>query len=214
MTIAQIAILTMFLSCQGQCIEGIGDPTERVVPLRNFHRQHGQRSVEYGHDDPNRYPKHVLDSQKFPLMSGRDIREVSASDEPTMTYRHKPGDGTTAAFGVAFHLHNWFDDIEVLRHKYATYGHGWALARTLNLSDIEFDLDVMVRCARDLGNDINPNGRPYHEHKGGLETFWKEFGGNRPVYFMNETYAHERHAKVQQMVAKDEAKYGSRYPSQ
>jgi hypothetical protein len=82
----------------------------------------------------------------------------------------------------------------------------------MNLSEIEHDLDVMVRCVRDLGNDANPNGRPYHEHKGDLETFRKTFDGKKPLYFLNDTYVHERHTQVHQMVARDEAKYGSNYP--
>jgi hypothetical protein len=126
----------------------------------------------------------------------------------------RPGDGNTAAFGVAFHLHNWFNDVDILRHKYATYGHGWAGAQTQQLAYIERALDLMVRCTRDLGNDADQYGDPYYEHKGGVKEFWKTFGGKRPLYFMNETYAHERHSLVQQMVASDEARYGSRYPSQ
>ncbi len=177
-------------------------------------RQFGQRTIEYGSSDPNSYPAYVLETQKFPLFSGRDIRGVSGSVDPLTNYLNRPGHGDTAAFGVAFHLHNWFNDIEIVRHKYATYGHGWPGAWMRNLSDIEGDLDLMVRCARSLGNDANPNGYPYYEHRGNAETFWKTFGGKKPLYFMNETYVRERHAQVQQLVARDEMKYGSRYPPQ
>jgi hypothetical protein len=32
----------------GQCVEGIGDPTERIVPLRTFKRRYGERDLSYG----------------------------------------------------------------------------------------------------------------------------------------------------------------------
>lgn len=199
-------------SQQGQCIEGIGDPTERVVPLRNFQRKFGVRTNEYGAHDYHSYPSHVLQSKKFPLWSGRDIRTVSGSNDPLMTYKETPGHGTTAEYGVAFHLHNWFHDTEGVRHKYATYGHGWHEALRINLTDISEDLDLLVRCARDLPNDRNLDDYPYHKHNGDIESFWKNFGGPKPLYFRNETYIRERHAALQRMVADDERKYGTRYP--
>jgi hypothetical protein len=184
-----------------------------VIPLRQFRRKYGERSLTYGTHDFKNYPQHVLESKKFPLWSGRDIRTVNGSGDPLMTYKHTPGHGTTAAYGVAYHLHNWFHDIEEVRHKYATYGHGWHEALKINLTDIQEDLDLLVRCARDLSNDINPNGYPYYEHlDGDVETFWKNFGGPKPLYFRNESYIRERHAALQRMVTADERKYGSRYP--
>jgi hypothetical protein len=147
------------------------------------------------------------------LWSGQDIRTVSGSEGPLITYKHTPGHGDTAAYGVAYHLHNWFNDVEVVRHKYATYGHGWDEALTIFLTDIEGDLDLLVRCARDLSNDINPKGYPYYEHNDGdVDAFWKNFGGPKPLYFRNVTYIRERHAALRRMVAEDERKYGSRYP--
>jgi hypothetical protein len=159
------------------------------------------------------YPKHVLESKKIPLWSGQDIRTVSGSEGPLMTYKHTPGHRDTAAYGVAYHLHNWFNDIEEVRHKYATYGHGWHEALRRNLSDIQEDLDLLVRCARDLSNDIKPNGSRFYEHNDGdVDAFWKNFGGPKPLYFRNVTYIRERHAALRRMVAEDERKYGSRYP--
>ncbi|KAL3920047.1 MAG: hypothetical protein SGILL_003454 [Bacillariaceae sp.] len=197
----------------GQCIEGIGDPTERVIPLRNYLRQFGQRSNEYGFNDYKNFPAHVKESGKYPLWSGRDIRGASGSDEPLTNYKDTPGHGKSAAYGVAFHLHNWFTDIELVRHKYATYGHGWDDARHINLTDIQEDLDLLVRCARGISNAANPDGYPYYEHNDDIDTFWKNLGGTRPLYFQNETYIHERHAMLQSIVASDERKYGTRYPA-
>lgn len=165
----------------------------------------------YGSQDYNKFPKRILDHGKFPLWSGRDIRTVSGSGDPLTNYNNKPGFGDTAAFGVAFHLHNWFQDFENVRHKYATYAHGSETAKIIPLSEIEGDIDVLVRCARDFPNDLNPGGKKYYEHNGDIESFWKNFGGPKPLYFRNETYVYERHAALQSMVADDERKYGSKY---
>jgi hypothetical protein len=70
-----------------------------------------------------------------------------------------------------------------------------------------------VRCTNSYGNDVNPAGYPYYEHGGDdtLESWWRNFGGNRPIYFVNDTYVQERHVLVQKIVKDDEAKYGSWY---
>ena len=103
-------------------MDGIGDPTERILPKRNFKRQYGSRTSEYGLYDPNEYPQHVLDSGRFPLWSSRDIREVAGSANGLTEYTNTDTSNVLLA-SVAYHLHNWFDDIAVLRNKYATYGH-------------------------------------------------------------------------------------------
>jgi hypothetical protein len=184
-----------------------------VIPLRKHLRQYGERDAEYGAHDSDRYPQHVKDSNRYPLFSGRDIRQVHGSHDPLTNYKYMPGHGSTAAYGVAFHLHNWFNDLEATRNKYATYGHAWEPARTVKLSRIQEDLDLIVRCTNGYGNDVNPKGYPYYEHGENLESWWKTFAGTRPIYFMNDTYVQERHVLVQNMVKKDEAKYGSWYES-
>jgi hypothetical protein len=206
--------VTPFLDLKkGQCIEGIGNPSERVVPLRKFRGKYGERTATYGMSDYKNYPKHVLESKKFPLWSGHDIRTVSGTGDLLTTYKQTPGHGVTAAYGVAYHLHNWFDDLETLRHKYATNGEGQKSAWTKHLSDIEKDLDLMVKCVRNLPNNISTNHHSYFEHTDAdVGAFWKNFGGPRPLYFRNETYVRERHSAVRRMVAEDESKYGSRYP--
>ena len=60
-----------------------------------------------------------MDSKRFPLWDGRDIREVNGNDIGLTNYVHpyNDGHGTSAAYGTAYHLHNWFNDLDVLRHK-------------------------------------------------------------------------------------------------
>ncbi|KAI2501943.1 hypothetical protein MHU86_12496 [Fragilaria crotonensis] len=43
----------------GQCVHGIGDPTERIVPLRTHDRQYGERHDSYGMDNMEEYPEAV-----------------------------------------------------------------------------------------------------------------------------------------------------------
>jgi hypothetical protein len=43
------------------------------------------------------------------------------------------------------------------------------------------------------------------------EKEWIEFGGNRPIYFMNQSYVQYRNQFVQQLLKVDESKYGSIY---
>jgi hypothetical protein len=198
---------------KGQCIEGIGDPTERLVPLRNFRRKYGEGTDIYGLRSYNNFPRHILESKKFPLWSGHDIRTVIGTRERLTTYNDTPGHGKTAAYGVAYHLHNWFEDLEPVRRKYATYGHALREASTMQLSQIGNDLDLTVKCVHSLPNDINTGRHSYYEHvDGDVEAFWKKFGGPKPLYFRNETYIRERHAAVRRMVEADEKIHGSRYP--
>ena len=43
------------------------------------------------------------------------------------------------------------------------------------------------------------------------EKEWIQFGGNRPIYFMNQSYVKKRNALVQQLLKIDENKYDSIY---
>lgn len=57
---------------------------------------------------------------------------------------------------VAYHLHNWFNDLNVLRNNYATYAHfdrEWANGSGEKLSEINREIDLVVHGGRMLGND-------------------------------------------------------------
>jgi hypothetical protein len=213
----------------GSCILGVGDPSGRVTPERT-HRAPGRdsktvghRTGEWGMHDSKKYPQDVIENDRIPLWDGRDIRETHGSNENLLNYvdAHKNGHGKTAVFGTAYHLHNWFKDMEVLRDKFATYGHADSDARTTPLSKMEGDVNLLVRCARSLGNDVTGKGAPktldeYYENnellpKGmeGGKIF--SLGGNRPIYFQNRTYVEERHTLLQEIVRADEGKHGTVY---
>jgi hypothetical protein len=190
----------------GQCVEGIGDPTERVVPLRNYQRMYGERHETFGRFRLDQYPDNVLKSGRYPLFNGPDIRTVVGDRGMPYTWKNNNDHGTIAAYGVAYHFHNWFSDLSDLRRKYLTYAHGDVDIMQKTLSQAGEDLDLFVRCVRDIGNEANPNSwkRDYYE-KG-----W-EIKGPRPIFFRNRTYTNRRHNLVQKMVYKDEAMYGSSY---
>lgn len=190
----------------GQCIEGIGDPTERVVPLRNHNRQWGERSQEYGQRNKDIYPEAVKASNRYPLFNGPDIRTTHGDRGMPYNFKERPGEHETNAYGVAYHFHNWFADIKSLRHKYLTYAHGDQNIMQKTLSQAGPDNDVFVRCARSLGNTANPNDWANEYYLDGKIT-----KGPRPIFFLNETYCDERHELIKRMVGEDEALYGSGY---
>ena len=206
----------------GACLVGVGDPSGRVTPERDM-KTIGHRTDEWGAADYHKYPQDVIDNNRFPLWDGRDIREVNGSDEALLNFKDKDenGHGKTAVFGTAYHLHNWFKDMEVLRHKFATYGHFHDDAKTIPLSKIGEDIDIAVRCVRGIGNveatEEMQNPRPYYENNTLLPEGEKELfslKGNRPIFFKDRTYVEQRHALVQEMVRADEAKYGTIYENE
>jgi hypothetical protein len=188
----------------GECVEGIGDPTERVVPLRTHLRQYGDRHQSYGRYDANVFPNETKESNRYPLYNGPDIR-VNAGARSAHDIMEKPGNPDTAVYGVAYHLHNWFDDFKTLRHKYKTYAHGVREGtEKMTVSQLQDDLDAFVRCMKDLGNDANPEGEKYYPN--GWETT-----GPRPIFFLNKTYTNERHEYTKEMLIQDEKLHGSSY---
>jgi hypothetical protein len=190
----------------GHCVEGIGDPTERVVPLRMISRSWGERSMKYGLLSNIQYPEQVLKSGLNPLFSGPDIRTVHGDRGPPENFKDRPDDHDTAAYGVAYHFHNWFKDGATIRNKYLTYAHAGEDVEEKTLSQLSGDMDIFVRCAKGLDNDANPNDNMEEIYFEG----WK-IEGPRPIYFLNKTYSHARHADAIRMMEADEEKYGTSY---
>jgi hypothetical protein len=63
----------------GECVEGIGDPTERVVPLRTYLRPYGDRHASYGSHDAKVFPNETKEFNRYPLYNGPDIRVVAGA---------------------------------------------------------------------------------------------------------------------------------------
>jgi hypothetical protein len=189
----------------GQCVDGIGDPTERIVPLRTHERMYGERDELYGKTNNMEFPEAVHKSGRYPLFTGPDIRTVHG--DRGLLYSPKPWIADeTAVFGAAYHLHNWFADLKAIRHKYQTYAHGDDGALQKTLSQITGDLDISVRCAKELDGEVNGEDTPFHPHG-------KTTKGPRPIFFLNKTYSEGRHKLLRKMVREDELKYGTSYDS-
>ena len=181
----------------GECIESIGDPRGRPTPKRKYEGVRGERVSGWGMKSPTDYPEDVIKNGSYPLANGADMRIGAANYA-----RHQAGHIVTG-----YHFHNFFASMVDLRHKYLTYGHPVLRAKTATLSEIHSgDVDLMVRCARDLPNSAHLESEGKW-NEAGLD----EYNGLRPIFFYNETYRRERHMKLKRMIADDERIYGSIY---
>ena len=229
----------------GNCVLGVGDEQGRATPERvqtiggDRRIPAGSRTGNWGARDYKKYPRDVLKHQRFPLWDGRDIREINGNGDNLVNFvdEFRPGRvEKEAVYGTSYHFHNWFRDLAVLRHKYQTYGHPSKNAGHVVLSKVQGDLDMMVRCARELGNDPPKaigtppeNGYNYHttnrllslaasKEKSNSNTKTQtntndmfSLNGNRPIFFLNRTYVEERHALIQELIRDDEKQHGSNY---
>lgn len=221
----------------GNCVENVGDPTGRTNPLRTVkppgrsYKTLGHRDLGWGFNGHENYPKDVLENNRFPLWSGGDFRNVANTGKmiefaEVVRMGGKKGQ-PKPVYAAAYHLHNWFKDTETLRYKYLTYGHPDKKTYQKSLSALHNDLDMMVRCVRDLGNNVPHNWTDPNITVKDVKEFYLGYqlnndsdnstdifslGGNRPIYFQNKDYVRERHALVQEITKADEEKYGTAYP--
>jgi hypothetical protein len=161
----------------GACLDGVGDPTGRIVPVRNYHRTRGKRDDASG--NRGKYRDEHVSLGRYPLWSIQDFR--------TQEGNTRQQTWADVRWGVAYHFHNFFYDISTVRHKYVTYGHGDASKATLPLSKVARDLDIIVRCVHDLPNSASP------KMPARVERPFYEIEGPKPIYFSNETYRRIRH---------------------
>jgi hypothetical protein len=187
----------------GACLEGVGDNADRMQAKRKH--EGGRRATGYGED--GLYFENLTDAHsRYPLWNGPDMRELRGGDynDTKLMWQSQEGTPRTRLYGTAFHFHNWFQDSATIRHKYKTYAHGYVgNAKNATLSDLELDLDVLVRCVKRMTSS---------RERRRVEIGYDMTRGPKPIYFLNKTYREERHALVKRIVAKDEAVYGSNYP--
>ena len=206
----------------GECIEGIGDDSLHPKPARHNNQSFNWREDEYTyktyysalHDKDNPPPPKTLPSNVyFPLWNAADYRRTPGG----FFY----GDDDVPLY-VGYHVHNFFEDIRVLRKKYLTYGHAIQDAMTRPLSDMNKETNLMVRCVK---NDYTyeMEGSVMHKYqtkderkkskialrKGGLDFLLKanygnETGGAVPLAFRIEEYVNSRHDEVVASVEMDE----------
>ncbi|KAL3804038.1 hypothetical protein HJC23_006429 [Cyclotella cryptica] len=206
----------------GECIEGIGNSTLHPTPTRNNHRTYSWRTDNYTYhtyysalhneSDPPR-PKTLPSNVYFPLFNAADFRRTPGG----FFY----GNDDVPLY-IGYHVHNFFDDIGVMRQKYLTYGHAQTDALTKPLGDLNREVNLMVRCAVD-GDDSDAmdgsvmkiykskDDRRKHaimRRKGGLEFLkranygWN--GGAVPLAFRIQEYVDARHDEMVAMIHADE----------
>jgi hypothetical protein len=167
---------------------------------------YGERHKLYGKVKNVDFPKAVHTSGRYPLFNGPDIRTVHG--DKGFLYNSKDVTGDKAEVrGAAYHLHNWFADLKVIRKKYRTYAHGKDGVEGLPLSQISVDLDITVRCAKGIDDKVDDFSRSFYP-------LGRTTKGPKPIFFLNKTYTEDRHKLLQKMVREDEETYGTSYDSE
>ena len=189
--------------CIGACVEHIGDPTGRIVPEREYRREYGRRAKGFGHpQDRGQYPAKVVPFGRYPLFSGEDFRQTEGATELS-NYVKRQGQGETHQYGISFHIHNFFDDLEKVRNKYLTYGesqHHKGKQFQKHICAIS-NMQFTCQCFRKL-DEYDGFRQPY-----------EEIGGPKPIYFLNATYRKWRHRLMGEMIIADEKIHGTSHPN-
>lgn len=188
----------------GECIEGIGDPLGHPVAMRQYSGL-GMRNKGYGYKGPFDYWRMDNSTGKYPLWNIADIRELNSYVYIHWNETHR--DDNRTAYATGFHFHNYFDDLETLRQKYLTYAHPHMNAMSATLSSMHDDIDLVVRCIKNLPN---PNRTLVRRFQGGFN----DVPGPKPIFLQNETYRLQRHCAVQHMLIEDEKRHGTEYPQE
>lgn len=192
----------------GQCIVGVGNPAGRIVPERSNGTQ-GARLRGYGQTGTEDYLEAHKVLGRYPLHTATDFRMAITASEHAWWGDH-PKPGPDDAYVTAFHLHNFFTDLKVLRHKYKTYGHAHPYAGNLDftMASLFPEWDLVIRCVKGLPNEVKV------DKAGGLDRHlqgFTELKGNKPIFFLNETYRRERHKLVNAMIIEEEKIHGEFY---
>lgn len=206
----------------GECIQGIGNSSLHATPTRNNDRDYSWRTNDYTfhsyysalHDLNNPPPPKSLPSNvHFPLFNAADFRRTPGG--------YFYGNDNVPLY-IGYHVHNFFDDISIMRQKYLTYGHAQVDALTKPLGDLNREVNLMVRCAVNEEEEDAMDGsvmtkyktkddRRNHailRRKGGLNFLkvanYGYDGGAVPLAFRIQEYVNSRHTEMVDMVKKDE----------
>lgn len=125
----------------GECVDTIGDSNIHKPGVREWDGK-GPRTDNYGYDDDNYDYLKMPNTTMYPLWKPEDFRMIQGG--------RQIGDETGWS---AFHLHNYFNSIEVLRRKYLTYSHPIEDAEISSLNNIHGDVTTMLNCLQKLEED-------------------------------------------------------------
>ena len=176
----------------GECLDTIGDSTLHKPGERDYKNGTlGDRKKGYGRNE-NDYAM-MPNTTMFPLWKPSDFRMAQGGN---MFSDRLVGQGNGY---TGYHLHNFFESVPVLRHKYKTYGHSARNALKMPLGNIHEDLHFAINCVTQ-----RPNLKAYKRKAGGFEAIvgWK------PLLFEHSEYRSLRNHELREMVLEDEAKFG------
>ena len=171
----------------GACIEGIRNSTATYTPDRAWR---GTAWLNDGYTRESDWSSVPKDAEHFPLFNASDFRRQTSYGRTVVS----------PASHSAFHYHNTFESVEVLRNKYLTYGHPVKDAMTMNLTKIHSDVNEMIECV--LGR---PTGMPrkYRLEPGGLAAMKASKNlGPIPIAFDVPGYVEQRMAELRDMINK------------
>ncbi|KAL9187547.1 hypothetical protein ACHAXT_001650 [Thalassiosira profunda] len=172
----------------GECLEGIGDASLHPEPERTWKGPKGEwRGIGWlddGWTKGSGFRKLPKNATHFPLHNGPDYRRARPTG-PFWTAHRGPFAHT------GFHIHNFFANESVLRHKYNTFGHPVKGALEIPLGEIHEDLKAMIDCSR--ANSTTPE-----------ETF-ALLKGPLPLAFQITGYIEARTAELKEMLWLDKA---------
>ena len=184
----------------GECIEGVGNQLGRLRAVREHKGWAGQRIRGMGfagHDDYEL----LANASLYPLWSPTDMRTLSGNRYGSLP---RPSDDAGWVH-TAYHFHNFFDTdqaIDVLRHKYKTYGHPLHDALTAPLVELHADLNFSVRCLLDLPIDDNDT-----ERSDRLLSSFGAIQGPKPAFFVDDQLRRRMHAALRRRVEEDIEKH-------
>ena len=198
----------------GECIMGIGDPTGRILPPRkNKIPTQGERVNEgYGRFSPalDHFRQEHNTLNRYPLHTATDFRATASGTQVKWVAHPNPqtAAGGEISYVTAYHLHNFFTNIKEIRHKYQTYGHAYTKAGSIDLSTIYPEFDLIIRCVKDLPNDVKTDKKKGMDRIMGT---FAELNGNKPIFFLNDSYRKERHELIKAMIHDEEKIFGEFY---
>ena len=178
----------------GACVEGIGDTTKHAIAPRqpkSFLRTAGLGLPNCDWSKEAEYAQ----NHSYPLWDMSDYRRTCGG---YMLHLNSSADGSQDKYAeyTAFHLHNFFTDLNATRFKMKTYGHPVQNAESLPLRSLSNDLEMMHNCA------LNIPDAPEQKWKR-VEGGFRKVKPFLPIYFYDEVYRQQRHALVKYMVEED-----------
>lgn len=193
----------------GACIQGIGSIGRRNA-TRAQQATANQRIEDWKDHDITRMEIESWDSRNQtikvnvplgPLWDATDFRMMGCRRRATgmMVVKNNETKKVHRLIPTGYHFHNFFDSLQVLRRKYATYGHPKRGALEIPLEKIQHnDVGFMVDCL----SGRNVSGSKWRQ---AMPEDWEQLAFATPVAFQRvPQYIELRHLEFQQELTQDE----------